>query len=377
MSDQYRESDGSIALNPYQRIVQKTRERHRLLSVQWELTYRCNERCTHCYLDILSPGSPAPGELTTKEAKKVIDQLAELGGLTITFSGGEIFLRKDIIDIANYARHKGFALRFFTNGILINAKLADQVAAVKPLVVELSLYSPDAAIHDAITKIPGSFELTMRAIHLLLARQVRCMIKTPIMRENIEQIPALRGLADELGITFSYDLTIIPKHTGDLSPLRHRPSDDQLLRFLAERITPESYQLVDQKEEFRFCGIGRNSLTIDPYGGVTTCVGARANAGNIRVESLKNIWYDSPVWQETSDLTLKKLPVCASCELRQFCVRCHGVAASEDGDMLGCSSIAFREARLRRQAYNMHIKPKLNGENIGGKASASRQKESV
>jgi radical SAM protein with 4Fe4S-binding SPASM domain len=171
------------------------------------------------------------------------------------------------------------------------------------------------------------------------------------MKENIHQINDLRQMAKELGITFQYDLTIIPKHTGDLTPLKHRPSDDQLLNFLRERVSPETWHLYPQNDDFRFCSIGMNSLSVSPYGEIYTCVGARVSAGNVRQQPLGNIWQESPVWQETTNLTLSNLPVCHTCELRQFCVRCHGTAAYEDGDMLGCSSVAYREARLRRQAY--------------------------
>ena len=348
MSDQI--SPGAVA-NPYSAIVDRTRRQHRLLSVHWELTYRCNERCTHCYLDVLSPGSQIPGELSTDEAKRVIDELAELGALTLSFSGGEVFLRKDIFEISQYARRKGFAVRYFTNGILIKPSIADQIAAVKPVVVEMSVYGADAATHDGITMVPGSFDLTMRAIRLLLERGVRCLIKTPIMKENIDQVEALQQLANDMGISFQYDLTIIPKHTGDLSPLKHRPSDDQLLGFLRDRITPERWIVRDVGDNFRFCSIGMNNLLVSPYGEIYTCVGARVSAGNVREQSLDAIWKESTVWEETSAMNIGNLPVCATCELRQFCIRCHGTAGFEDGDMMGCSSVAYREARLRRQAY--------------------------
>ena len=347
MTDQYVD----VNTNTYSQIVSRTRKEHRLLSVHWEITYRCNERCTHCYLDVLPPGAKLPGELSTDEAKRVVDELAELGALTISFSGGEVFLRRDVIEVAQYARQKGFAVRFFTNGILIKAALADKIAAVKPVVVELSLYGSDAETHDGLTKVPGSFDLTIRAIKLLLERNVRCIIKTPIMKENIHQIDEMKQLAADLGITFQYDLTIIPKHTGDLSPLQHRPTDTQLLGFLRERISPDTWHLHPQGDDFRFCSIGMNSLNIGPYGEIYTCVGARVAAGNVRQGSLQEIWHDSPVWEETSNMNLANLPVCSTCELRQFCIRCHGTAAFEDGDLLGCSSVAYREARLRRQAY--------------------------
>ena len=339
----------NVERDPYSQIVRNTQFQHKLLAVHWELTYRCNERCTHCYLDVMPPSAQMPGELTTEEAKRVLDELAALGALTITFSGGEVFIRKDIFEIARYARRKGFAIRFFTNGILIKPSLADKIAAVKPMVVEFSVYGSNAETHDGITMVPGSFDLTMRAIKLLLERNIRCIMKTPVMKENIEQIDELRQLADEIGITFQYDLTIIPKHTGDLSPLKHRPSDDQLLAFIRKSIS--RWVVAPQNDDFRFCGIGMNSLTISPYGEIYTCIGARVSAGNVRQDSLQTIWQESAVWEETTALTLSSLPVCATCELRQFCVRCHGTAAFEDGDMLGCSSVAYREARLRRQAY--------------------------
>ena len=355
MSEQYIDVTTGQATNVYNNITRKAARTHRLLSIQWELTYRCNERCTHCYLDVMPPSAKVPGELSTEEAKHLVDDLARLGGLTITFSGGEIFVRSDIFELSAYARKKGFAIRYFTNGILIKPEIADKIAAVKPVVVELSVYGSNAATHDGITQVPGSYDLTMRAVKLLLERGVRCIIKTPVMKENIGEIRELQRQAEEMGISFQYDLTIIPKHTGDVSPLKHRPSDDQLLDFLRERVTPGSWTLHSIEGDHRFCGIGLSSLTISPYGEIYTCVGARVSAGNIRTNSLETIWHESSVWEETGNLTISNLPVCSTCELRQFCVRCHGTAAFEDGDMLGCSSVAYREARLRRQAYNDNL----------------------
>lgn len=338
-------------LNTYDQIVLKTKREHRLLSVHWELTYRCNERCTHCYLDVLPPGAQVPGELTTEEAYQLIDQLAELGALTITFSGGELFLRHDAFDICTYARQNGFAIRLFTNGLQLKPAIADRIAALKPVMVELSLYSAEPAVHDTITQVPGSHALTLQAVDRLRERGVRCMVKTPLMRENIHALEAVRALAHAHGASFGYDPNVIPKHTGDLTPLKHRPSDDELLAFYRRHIRVESWEMAPSDDAFRFCGIGLNSLTISPYGDVYTCVGARAYAGNVRRQSLADVWHHAPVWQETRALTLDALPVCATCELQPFCVRCHGTAAFEDGDMLGCSSIAYREARLRRKAY--------------------------
>jgi radical SAM protein with 4Fe4S-binding SPASM domain len=332
----------------YKAIMLKSQNSHRLVGVHWELTYRCNEKCTHCYLDVLAPGAKVPGELDFEEAKRVIDELAELGAMTITFSGGEILVHKDFFDIATYARKRGFAVRLYTNGILIKPEVADKIAALRPVAIELSIYGADAATHDMITLVPGSWELTVRAAKLLKERGVKVTLKAPIMRENWEQMEAMRELAREVGAGFSYDITIVPKHTGDRSPLKHRLNDGEMLEVFRRELG--SWVLVPYREDYRFCGIGLTSMTIGPYGEVFSCVGARVSAGNVREQPLAAIWRDNPVWQEMTNLTLGNLPVCAKCELRQYCVRCHGTAAFEDGDMLGCSSVAYREARLRRQA---------------------------
>ncbi len=338
------------ATDRYQAILLKSQNQHRLVGVHWELTYRCNEKCTHCYLDVLAPGAKVPGELTLEEAKRVIDELAELGALTITFSGGEIFVHKDFFEIAAYARKRGFAIRLFTNGILIKPEVADKIAALRPVMVELSIYGADAETHDKITQVPGSFHLTVRAARLLRERGVKVTLKAPIMRENWQQMEAMRALAAEIGAGFQYDITIVPKHTGDRAPLKHRLTDNEMLEVFRRELGPDSWHLLPYREDYRFCGIGLTSLTIGPYGEVFSCVGARVSAGNVREQPLAAIWRENPIWQELSSLTLGNLPVCARCELRQYCVRCHGNAAFEDGDMLGCSSVAYREARLRRQA---------------------------
>src|SRR3990172_6793997 len=76
--------------NRYLQIVSQMARKHRLLSVHWELTYRCNDKCTYCYLDVFSPNASVPGELTTEQCKQTLDQLAALNAFNITFSGGEI-----------------------------------------------------------------------------------------------------------------------------------------------------------------------------------------------------------------------------------------------------------------------------------------------
>ena len=81
--------------NAYNQIIARTEKAHRLFSAHWELTYRCNEQCSHCYLDVLPPNQDVPGELSTEECFRVIDEIVELGALNLLLSGGEILARRD------------------------------------------------------------------------------------------------------------------------------------------------------------------------------------------------------------------------------------------------------------------------------------------
>jgi radical SAM protein with 4Fe4S-binding SPASM domain len=336
--------------NLYNSLVAQTQKRHRLLSVHWELTYRCNEKCTHCYLDVLAPYANAPGELTTEECLHVIDQLAAMGVLNLTLSGGEILVRRDLFEIAEYARSKQFLLRLFTNGILIKPSVADRIAALHPYAVELSLYSTRPQVHDGITQIRRSWELTTRALRLLHERGVRTVMKTPLMKENVREIDSLKSLAQELGAQFRYDVTITPKDTGGSSPLKHRMSYEDLVWLFKKEVDPQQWIGRKVTDETRTCGIATNALAIDPYGNVFPCLETRFNAGNVREHSVREIWETSPVWRQLGTLTVSELPVCRSCELRTLCVRCHGLALKEDGDLRGPALVNCRTALARRQA---------------------------
>ena len=178
--------------SPYSRIVSKLLRQHRLLSVHWELTYRCNETCTHCYLDVFKPNATVAGELSTEQVVDGLDQCAAMGALNVTFSGGEALVRQDFFEIAEHARRKRFAVRIFTNGILVTPKLADRIAALNPVMVEVSLYAADAQTHETITMRRRSWELTVRALRLLHERGIHTQVKTPLMHENVRQLNALR-----------------------------------------------------------------------------------------------------------------------------------------------------------------------------------------
>ena len=339
---------GDSGASPYDRIVAKMMRQHRLLSLHWELTYRCNETCTHCYLDVLKPNAKVAGELSTDEITALLDQFAAMGALNVTFSGGEVLVRRDWFDIAQHARRRRFSVRLFSNGILITPQVADRIAALTPFMVEISLYGADALTHETITRRRRSWELTLRAFRLLHERGVRTQMKTPLMHENVRQLPALRELAASLGAGFRYDPTITAKDNGDLAPLDHRLDYDDMLWLHRQEIPEDAVAPTPIGDAHRSCAIGLHALVIDPYGNVFPCVQTRISGGNLREQPMSEIW-NAPIFQRAGQLTFDVLPVCRSCELNAICHRCHANALVETGDMYAPALANCRDALARRQ----------------------------
>src|SRR5208283_3578847 len=132
------------------------------LSVQLDVTYRCNERCVHCYLD-----HDDHGEMSTAEIMNVLDQLAEAGVFFLCLSGGEVLMRMDFFRILEYARSLLFCVKVKTNAFMIREKEADRLRELGVQAVQVSIYSHRPEVHDAITKLPGSLKRSIAGIRLL------------------------------------------------------------------------------------------------------------------------------------------------------------------------------------------------------------------
>ena len=184
------------------------------LSVQLDLTYRCNERCVHCYLD-----HDDHGEMTTAEIKDLLDQMADAGVFFLTISGGEIMMRKDFFEILEHARARTFCIKLKTNGVLIRKKEAERIRALGVESVQISIYSHRAEVHDAITKMPGSFRQSIEAVRLLRTVGLHVTMANVLMVQNAQDYPGVRALANELGAQCTLDPTITPMMDGDRSIL--------------------------------------------------------------------------------------------------------------------------------------------------------------
>ena len=351
------------------RLIARTVEKHRPLSVHFDLTYRCNERCVHCYLD-----HDDHGELTTAECLKVLHDLARSGALFLTFSGGEIFLRPGLYEILAAARGLHFDISLKTNALLVTPERAARLREFGVRRVQISVYSDIPAVHDAITKVPGSLLRTLAAIPILLEHGLQVKLACPLMQENLMAYRGVMALAEKLGIPYILDLTITPMMNGSGGPLAHRASVSSLLPVLQDPLmhackpqpgAPAASAVNASPPEFGSavssgienlayedlpCSAGHNSCYISPYGDVFPCVQLPQAAGNLRREKFDEIWYHAPQLERLRAIRESQLPICSRCEIRSYCERCPGLALMEGGDMLGAyeraCALAEEKARL-------------------------------
>ena len=310
------------------------------LSVHLDLTYRCNERCVHCYLD-----HDDHGEMTTAEITDVLTQLAHAGVFFLSLSGGEVLLRRDFFKIVEHARKLLFNVKIKTNATMIGEKEAARLRELGVEQIQISVYSHRAAVHDTITKLPGSLDRTIRAIRFLKSQGLKISISNVLMAGNFADQQGVVGLAKELGVAYAVDPTITPKMDGDTSILALRIASSELKEIF------QNQELVGNVEEFCApppppgedvmngfpCSAGHTACYISPYGDVFPCVQFPLPSGNVRRQKFLDIWRHSPQLNEVRSIRARDLPTCSTCSHVGTCTRCPGLAYME-GNMRGPST---------------------------------------
>jgi AdoMet-dependent heme synthase len=310
------------------------------LSVQLDLTYRCNERCVHCYLD-----HDDHGEMTTAEIKHLLDEMAEAGVFILTLSGGEIFLRKDFFEILEHARSLMFCVKLKTNAVLIRESEAQRLKDLNVESIQISIYSHRPEVHDAITLIPGSLKRSIDGIRYLKSQGLKVIIANVLMQQNMADYAGVRALAAELGVECTLDPTVTPMMDGDRSPLNLGVDVDALRQVFRDgtlvgdidefcAIPPQAGQ---DDLEATPCSAGHTACYVSPYGEVFPCVQFPLPTGNVREQRFVDIWRHSDRMKEVRSIRLKDLTTCTSCTHVSNCTRCPGLAFLE-GNMRGPST---------------------------------------
>ena len=317
-----------------------------------EPTLRCNHRCVHCYVEQQVP--QASEELSLPEIRTLLDGLAGLGALILVITGGEPLLRPDWREIISEARKRGFAPVLFTNGSLIDAHAARALKELAVLGVEISFHGNCAAVHDNVTRVPGSFDRAVNAVRLLQAQSLRIRVKGNLLNANQGDVDGMLALAESLGADFTFDPLIFPCRDGSQKPLSQRLPDSSLGKIYSDKRLAKAGKARGRKGYLetpgnRLCGAGANIVAVSANGDVSPCAPMKMKAGNIRESGISEIWNNSPVFRRLREYKNRDLAACQTCELVRHCFHCSALSFNETGDPLACTPLSKQMGRVRRR----------------------------
>lgn len=332
--------------NFWQRLHKSAKDEGFPLRVMFELTYRCNFHCKHCYV----PESYRKrGELKTKEVFSVLDLLKDSGCFYLGFTGGEVFLRKDILDIFWYAKRKGFEIIIYTNGSLIDKAAAEELKRIRVNKVDITIPALSKPAFERISGVAGSRQKVFTAVNLLRDNKVALGFKTCVLKENESEIKEIQDFAASLGALHRLDDMLSRRLDGSEEPFRYRGTleitrhsepaakggevknlcDDKILRS-AEGLPQNDKNGVndDIRVNSRLfkCGVGVSQAAITPLGELKPCLMIDSprfkilHTKNADNQKLKEAWERLKGF--VSSIKPDKNYRCRRCNLQAYCKWC-------------------------------------------------------
>ena len=354
----------------------------------WELTTGCNLRCIHCRAsatDLMSPD-----DLSTAEARQVIDQIAEYAPFILVLSGGEPLWRKDVFALAEYAAAKNIRVALATNGTLVDEATADRIVAAGIRRVAISLDGADRRTHDSFRGQHGAFEAAVAGFGRLRRRGMSMQINTSVSRHNVEQLAEIYYLAAELGADAFHIFLLVPVGCGltiqDTQMVTAQQYED-VLNWLYDRsldgrmelkatCAPHYFRIVRQRRaEARRAGLpvpelpaghahsgpSMNAMTrgclagsgvcfLSHRGEVFPCGYLPVAAGDLRRQAFRDVWERAEVFAQLRDVDLLE-GKCGFCEFKRVCLGCRARAYGVTHNYLAEEPFCVYEPVGKPEAY--------------------------
>ncbi len=338
--------------------------------VVWDFTHKCNLSCKHCYSN---SGATHETELTTEEALGVVDQLVDAGVIALAFSGGEPLSRKDFFEVASYAAKRGLYVSVATNGTLLTKENVWKLKQAKINYVEVSIDGATANTHDSFRGVPSAFSKAVAGLKNCAEVDLCVCIATTATKSNIDEMPEILDLAEEIGAErFTY-FNFIPTGRGkehydqDLSPEEREklmlylldrmskgykvtilttapqlarvalqcqgPGDTATMSMAHMQTVKVSKKAVPLADFIGGCGAGRLYCSLSPQGDVHPCVFLPINVGNLKKEKFVDIWLNSKLFNALRNRDNLKGP-CGKCHYKYICGGCRARANAYRRDIM-------------------------------------------
>lgn len=342
-------------------VVTRTARNHSLFKgnrpllnhIDLELTERCNNNCVHCYINLPQNDiSAIKKELTTDQWKDILRQAADLGALSVRFTGGEPLLRDDFQELYLHARRLGMKVIVFTNARLITKDIADLFQKVPPLKkIEITSYGMHAKSYDSIVRVPGAYREYQRGINLLLDRKIPFMVKSTLLSSNLSEFEeyarwaaSINGETNRLSYVLYLDLRT--RHDSEMKNnliRKLRLSPEKLVAFLSRDKTVYKRGMQEFIGKFMHpagdrlfnCGAGETGC-VDAYGKYQMCMMLRHPDTEVDLAEVSIKQALTEIFPRIYNMRAKNpdyLKRCARCFLRGLCEQCPAKSWSEHGTL--------------------------------------------
>lgn len=340
--------------------------------VVWNITRSCNLSCRHCYENA---HYASKDELTTEQALKAVDDMADAGVAYIAVSGGEPLVRPDLFKIAEHMGQREVAFSIATNGTLLTKENVRLLKDAKCLFIQVSLDGANAKTHDWL-RGKGAFNKAIKGIKTAIQSGITTGIACTVTKRNLKEIPAMLKLAEKLGVDIFMHYNFIPTGRGkEIVDLDITPEErETLLNFLANETkkgrkvkllsTAPQYARVcaalpgvsalthfdtigqdfgeEGAENIKFlaefvggCGTARLYCAMEPNGDIEPCVFIPIVVGNIKTDSLVRVWQNNETMKALRDRKNFK-GNCRTCNSRNLCGGCRARAYGYYRDVQQC-----------------------------------------
>lgn len=356
-----------------------------ITSVMFELTYRCSEKCIHCYNEGATRNDEEVStrgdreELMLDDYKCIIDELYGQGLIKVCLTGGDPFSKSFVWELIDYLYNKGIAFDVFTNGQQI-VNDVKRLANYYPRLVGVSIYSGIPEVHDYITRIKGSWNKSISVVRQLSELGVPMNLKCCVMRPNVKSYYMVADIAKQYGAVPQFEISLTDSIEGDKCVSKYlRMTKEQLEIVLRDDNIP----LYVGKEAPNFggqlkpmdqnpCGAGNNSLCVTPEGNVIPCCAFHTLFGNLKVNTVSSILNNSKELSYWRGLTLYDYEECGRYDYCAYCNLCPGNNFIEYGTPLKASEVNCYMAKTR---YGLAQKMMKGYDPLNGKTLRERLSE--
>lgn len=326
------------------KVWDRSVEGPRLTRAQFEITYRCNIHCVHCYTDPFNVPMHLRREVPFDGIVRILDELREAGVLWLLLTGGEAFVHPQFRKIYKEAKSRGFIVSVFSNGTTLTDDLADFLKTDPPFQLEVSCHGATPETFDKVAQVPGSFKRFLEGMRRILDRGLPLKIKTKAMVINRHELSEIKALVESMGLDFNPSTILHPRLDGDLSSTRHRLTPEEIIEIEfgtlldssekescgAEEKSNISLALPLDDRLFR-CGCGTNAITVNPYGILRPCTLTPWPSYDLQTMSVKEAF--EKLVQEIRSARYTSESPCRVCPVHIFCNKNPVMAIHEAGSM--------------------------------------------